>query len=393
MEWVLKFQKNILRYIFISLNSILFISFVSGQTIDNLQLQKEKIKSDIELASKLLEQTKIEKSTLNENLNLIINKIENRQKLISNYNSQKNIIELSISKADSSINLLVNDINNYKSEYCKLLYELYKRRNVYNALTYILSSVSFEQAFQRFRMMQEMNEYRKNQVVVLNQMNELLMIEKLNMLHLKEKLDQSINSIEQESDHLNKEKKVKEKYITSLKGKEKQLLTEINSKRKSEEIIESKIIEILNAISKDKSISYNVKGFEQNKGKLQWPVTGAIVVSSFGEHDHPIIKGLKVKNNGIDLKISNSVIVKSVYEGEVSRIVGIPGYNKAVILRHGQFLTVYANLIDVNVKLNQKITSGDTVGNIYTGEGENSGVLHFEIRNENQKLDPQQWLK
>jgi murein DD-endopeptidase MepM/ murein hydrolase activator NlpD len=357
-----------------------------------LKDERDKIQKDLLITSRLLERTKNESVALNENIGLINNRLDSRQKLVNSYLFQKKIIENNIVKTDSSINSLKHDINLYKKEYEDVLIELYKRRDKYEELAYILSSSSFNQAFQRYRLLQELNNYRKSQVIVLNRMNELLLIEKQNFLQLQDNLNESLSLLNNESEKLLNERREKEEYIKSLKGKEKQLIAEIDEKRKSQELLEKRITDIILS-SKSQSKGAEIKDFEKSKGLLVWPLQESIVISTFGEHEHPVIKGLKVKNNGIDIKVADKYSVTNIFEGEVSRVIGIPGYNKAVILRHGKYLTVYANLGNVEVKVGQLLKVGDVIGEVYSGDGDNNGILHFELWNENLKLDPLLWLK
>lgn len=392
MKLDLRFLKSILRLVIISyfFISSSYVSF--SQEIHKLQDERDKIQNDLLISTKLLEKTKNESFTLNQNIGLINNRLESRQKLVKSYLLQKKTIEGSIAKTDSSIKRLQYDIALYKSEYEDVLIELYKRRDKYEELAYVLSSHSFNQAFQRYRLLQELNNYRKNQVIVLNRMNELLFIEKQNLIKLKDSLNESLSLLNYESDKLIVEKREKEDYIKSLKGKEKQLITEIEQKRKSQELLEKRITDLITS-SKSASKGIEIKDFEKSKGLLTWPLKESIVISTFGEHEHPVIKGLKVKNNGIDIKVADNYSVTNIFEGEVSRVIGIPGYNKAVILRHGKYLTVYANLGNVEVKVGQVLKVGDIIGQVYSGEADNAGLLHFELWNENMKLDPLLWLK
>jgi len=392
MKSDLKFQKNILRLLLINFYLFVF-SYVSySQEVNKLQDERDKIQKDLILTSKLLENTKKESITINENIGLINNRIVSRQKLVNSYLLQKTIIEKNIAKTDSSISNLNHDIAIYKKDYENILIELYKRRDKYEELAYVLSSSSFNQAFHRYRLLQELNSYRKSQVIVLNRMNELLLIEKQNLEKLQYKLNESLNLLNDESQKLMIEKQEKENYIKSLKGKEKLLIAEIDQKRKSQELLEKRISDIISSATSSSKGS-DIKDFEKSKGVLEWPIQESVVISTFGEHEHPVIKGLKVKNNGIDIKVSNKNSIASVFKGEVTRVIGIPGYNKAVILRHGKYLTVYANLGNVDVKVGQILNVGDIIGQVYSGEGDNSGILHFELWNENSKLDPLLWLK
>jgi murein hydrolase activator len=366
---------------------------IVAQSVDNLRKERERLQQEISTANKLLQDNKLEQSSTEQNINLLLGQIQGRQKIIANINSEVSTIRARISESNSNIRKLELEMDKHKREYELLLLELYKRRGTSDVLSYLLSSDSFNQAFQRYRMLQELNSYRKNQVLVLRKTETMLLSERSNLMVLKSTLEERLKDISKENRLLADKKREHELYIGTLKGKEKTLHAEIQAKRKRDQVLEKQIVDIIASVTKDGRKVSEGKDFGKNKGLLDIPVRNGVIVSNFGEHDHPVLKGVKVKNNGIDLKISGSESVQSVFEGEVSRIVSIPGYNKAVIIRHGKYLSVYANLSDIVVKTGDIVTKNQTIGKVFTGPGDNSGTLHFEIWFENSKQNPEQWLK
>jgi murein hydrolase activator len=364
-----------------------------AQSVDNLRKERERLQQEITTANKLLQDNKMEQSSTEQNINLLLGQIQGRQKIIANINNEVSNIRKRISESNSNIRKLELEMDKHKREYELLLMELYKRRGNSDVLSYLLSSDSFNQAFQRYRMLQELNSYRKNQVLVLRKTETMLLSERSNLMVLKTTLEERFKDISKENKLLADKKKEHEIYISTLKGKEKALHAEIQAKRKRDQVLEKQIVDIIASVTKDGRKVTEGKDFGKNKGLLDTPVKNGVIVSNFGEHEHPVLRGVKVKNNGIDLKISGSELVQSVFEGEVSRIVSIPGYNKAVIIRHGKYLSVYANLSDIVVKTGDIVSKNQTIGKVFTGPGDNSGTLHFEIWFENSKQNPEQWLK
>lgn len=364
-----------------------------AQSVDNLRKERERLQQEITTANKLLQDNKMEQSSTEQNINLLLGQIQGRQKIIANINNEVSNIRKRISESNSNIRKLELEMDKHKREYELLLMELYKRRGNSDVLSYLLSSDSFNQAFQRYRMLQELNSYRKNQVLVLRKTETMLLSERSNLMVLKTTLEERFKDISKENKLLADKKKEHEIYISTLKGKEKSLHAEIQAKRKRDQVLEKQIVDIIASVTKDGRKVTEGKDFGKNKGLLDTPVKNGVIVSNFGEHEHPVLRGVKVKNNGIDLKISGSELVQSVFEGEVSRIVSIPGYNKAVIIRHGKYLSVYANLSDIVVKTGDIVSKNQTIGKVFTGPGDNSGTLHFEIWFENSKQNPEQWLK
>lgn len=380
------------RFILSNFLFFFFFAALSSQNIDALKNERLKLKNEIENASKLLSNNKLEQHEAVQVIGILSQQINNRQAIINGLSKEVSIFKERLKITEDSIVRLENEIVKNKMAYASLVEEMYKRRNSFDALSYVLGSSSFNQAFLRFRMIQEINDYRKRQVLLMEKNEQLLMFEKQALVKLKNELEVKLIEVKSENNLLSKQQKNKELYVLSLKGKEKQLNDEIKRKRKIEESLEEKILELIASASKSKTVTEG-SDISKFKGKLSKPIAQSIIVSSFGEHDHPFLKGVKVKNNGVDFKIVGSTSVKSVFKGEVSRVIGIPGYNKAVIVRHGGFFTVYANLSEVYVQQGQKVGSEAELGKAYSGDGENSNILHFEIWRENEKLDPQIWLK
>ena len=189
----------------------------------------------------------------------------------------------------------------------------------------------------------------------------------------------SLKMVQNEEAQLAQELTDRQQKVKLLKSQEAQLRKEAKEADKKAKELENKILALIREsakVTKGKIVSSVIK---DNKGRLPWPIDKGLLISQFGEHEHPVIKNLKVKNNGIDIQMGASNEVKSVFEGVVSRVIAIPGYNATVIIRHGSVLTVYSNLVNVSVRQDQKVVIGQKIGEIYQGEGKNNGVLHFEL--------------
>lgn len=372
---------------------VLISSYSWSQDLSKYNHEKERLTREIELTDKLLNETKVQQTNAIQSVVLLKSQISSRQQLIASYKTQINFVNNQISSSDSTISQMSRNIDISKLEYIQLIQDAYLRRHSFDFATYILSSESFNQAYQRYRMINEINSYRKAQVSLLSQSSLVLKAEREKLVYLKSQLNELLNNLTTQSVSLQREKNLVQKSISDLQGKEKKLLSELKAKKKQQEELENKIVELIRELSSSKSKSVPSSEFDKNKGKLIWPVSSGVVVSLFGEHEHPVLKGVMVKNNGVDFRVSSSGLASCVFAGEVSRVVAIPGYNKAVIVRHGKFLTVYANLAEVNVKTGQKLSTGDKVGSIFFGDGDNSGILHFEIWNESVKVNPSEWIK
>ncbi|MBN2519924.1 MAG: peptidoglycan DD-metalloendopeptidase family protein [Bacteroidales bacterium] len=378
------------KLFFILLFICVFISLKS-QNLSDLKALKEKLYNDIQVSNNLLKKAQNDQKTSLGKVKLLNAQIKARQDLINNYTLQILLLEDKVSSSDSSIIAIQDQIKSIKKEYEKLLLEAYKNRNSLNGTIYFFSAETFNQAFMRYRMIQELNNYRKSQILILKKSNNALDFQKSNLLKLKAEIKVLLNDVQSQYQSLAVIKQQQESNLNILKKKERQLIKEIKLKEKKQADLELKIVELIRQESS--KTKYSPSNFAKNRGKLNWPVKKGIIVSSFGKHPHPVLKGLMVNNNGLDIELSDDNNVYCIFDGEVSRVVAIPGYNTAVLVRHGKFLSVYANLSEVHVKSGTKIKEGSKIGKVFSDNDENSNILHFEIWEESKKIDPSFWLK
>ena len=212
-------------------------------------------------------------------------------------------------------------------------------------------------------MLKEYNKFRKNQGISIQKFTAELDVQKKELSLKKGEKHHLLADLNHEQESLKSSKKKVQEDVNSLKQKEKKIKNEIKDQQKALKKLEDDIMRLIKA-SKSDVIEFS--DFSSASGKLSWPVQG-LIISRFGEHQHPVLKYVKVNNNGVDIKSTNDVVVKTVYTGKVTRVVSIPGYNNAVIVRHGKYLSVYANLRSVNVSVGDQLKTQDVVGKIYEG--------------------------
>ncbi len=369
--------------------------FVHAQNskIDELRKQQEKYNVEISNAQKLLKKKGNSKKYYLSELNVLNSKIESQTKLIKTYQVEVNNINLLITKNQKLVNSLEGEITDIKESYKRLILEAYKQKNSnLNEFMILFSSSSFSEAYRRFILLKQYSEYRKNQAIILNKTKgeyDSIIVQNKTILQQKQA---SLSKLNEETEIITKNIDEKEKYIRKLRLEEDWLKDDIAKKTQASKNLENNIANILSEINRSKS-NLDFNNFNLAKGHLSWPIQGGVVTSYFGKHNHAVLKGVQVNNNGIDIAAPKDNLVKCVYEGTVSRVIAIPGYNKAVILRHGNYLTVYANLVVVFVKNGDKVKTNQNIGKIYTEGDSDQGVLHFEIWKENEKIDPLLWLQ
>ncbi|WP_052522055.1 murein hydrolase activator EnvC family protein [Saccharicrinis fermentans] len=367
---------------------------ISAQSTDveSLKKQREQYERDISNAKKLLKTKGNTRIAYLNDLKLINAQISAQKLVIASYKKEMEAITEQININKELTASLEEEISFLRDGYKNLILSAHKQMGSnYNEFMLVFSAKSFSEAYRRFHLMKQYASYRKKQGLVLidtKLRHDSIVRENEIILESKQKRYLALlNEIES----LKRSVSQKQKYIADLKKDEKWLRREILKKESATKKLQASIEKLIRESSSE--VGYSFSNFHSAKGKLNWPVENGIVTSSFGEHNHAVLKGVKIKNNGIDITASKENRVKCVYEGTVSRVIAIPGYNKAVIVRHGKYLTVYANLAKVDVKNDQVVKSNQSIGQIFADNEDKNGILHFEIWEESKKINPLEWLQ
>ncbi|HCQ28647.1 MAG TPA: peptidase M23 [Flavobacteriales bacterium] len=389
---------------------ILAFSVANAQSKKQLEQKKKKLQQEISYTNKLLKKAqKNRQASLNELIKLN-KKISTRQELVNTINHEIKILNLQIIQKQALIKSLENDLNNLKSEYANMIYAAYKHHNDYEKLAYIFSSKDFNQAYKRLKYLQQYAEYRKKQAQAIIETKEKLQKEVAELEQKKQEKQNLLLEKTEETNILSKEKTTQEKTITQLQQQERELRKKLKDAQRQARRLDDaiqKIIaeEIKKARENKKATSKGSKGFPMtpealklsnsfaaNKGKLPWPVEKGIITGKFGEQPHPVLKEVIVKNNGIDISTEKGADVRAVYNGEVSSVVIIPGAGKVVMVRHGEYLTVYSYLSEVYVKKGDKVTIKQPLGKLVKDSSKPDSKMHFEIWKGMTKLNPAYWI-
>jgi septal ring factor EnvC (AmiA/AmiB activator) len=318
-----------------------------------------------------------------------------------------NIYQELINNNTLVINIMNNDIEDIKKEYAELVRSAFRNKNAYDGLLLLLSADNANQAFRRHLYMKHYTAYRENQAEIISTIQEMLNQKKENLEQQKLIKLQLLTDIKKETQQLAQEKTQKNSEVQKLQKEQQSLRKKIQQQRDIEQQLEREIQKIIEEeANKNKVAGKPESGFEltpeqklvgdsfvQNKKRLPWPVERGVITEHFGINQHPVLSNVQTRNNGISISTEAGAKVRSVFNGEVSRVFGITGGNTAVIIRHGKYLTVYSNLREVTVKKGDKVSTKQTIGTIYTDSDDgNKSILKFQIWLENQKLNPEDWI-
>ena len=401
------FTNNIVKFVFY----LLILSFIDSSIAQDkkvLQSDKKKIEEEIEYSTKLLAETKKSRKTSLNQLVLLKKQIKDRERLLQTMQKQVQAVDETIKLDEEIIGDLNTDLKKLKDEYAQMVYFAYKNRNSYNQLMFIFAARDFNQAYKRLKYFQQYSEYRKIQSqLIVKTRDELELIIKQLETNKQEKM-QLLSSLIQEKEKLNQEKVMKSSTVQKLGKKEKQLLATIKQKEKASKKLQKEIEKIIAEeirLAAQKSGTKNTSSFaltpaelklsanfEMNKNKLPWPLERGVISEKFGEHPHPVLKNVTIQNKGVDFLTDKGAKARAVFEGEVTRVISIAGYNYVVMIRHGEFLTIYSNLVEVFVQKGDKITTGQEIGEVHSDTKEMKTELHFEMWKGKTLLNPSNWL-
>ena len=371
---------------------------LSAQDTSRQSEQKKRLEEEIEFINKQLKEilSKEKASTLQ--LTLISRKISNRKAIIEGIDKEIAEISRNINAKNHSIRTLQREIDTLESYYARLVRNTYKNRDTKVWFMYLFASESLGQGYRRFSYLKNLADVVNAQGVKIKEKQAQLEREKKELENMKKKAEATRAEREQEYKELLREETISRQVADNLAKSRKQQMRELERKRQQVEKLNREIESILSKAVKTQQkektpIDYTLSGmFEQNKGKLPWPVAKGVVIGKYGVHYHPVYKNLKLpENNGIDISTSRNAEVLCVFDGVVKQIIMMPGYNQCVLIQHGTYFTFYCKLKKVNVKTGDKVATGEPIG-ILNEEG-NTSELHFQIWKGTTKQNPAVWLR
>lgn len=370
-----------------------FAQKTKAQLEKEKQEQLEKIK-DVE---RIIDETVSKKKNSLGELNALSQRIQDQLGLIAVVKGEADLLDNDISENQDIISSLQRDLTQLKQEYAQMLFVAQKANNSATRLTFLFSADSFNQFMMRLQYMHQYGETRKQQIVEITRVQQTL-TDKVN--DLQKQLDEKNKLLAEgiaENKNLENLKSRQTSLVHTLETQEKKLRSDLENTKKAvaeldkliDKIIKEEIERSRNAKSENNTALSS--SFEENKSKFNWPVTG-FVSQHFGRQKHPVLKGVILQNDGINIQTKENEKVHCIFNGEVRAVAFIPTLGSSVIIKHGEYLTVYAGLKDVYVKMGQKVVTNQEIGTVLSN-GEGAPELRFQIRKNTTPLDPQDWLR
>lgn len=394
------------------------------QKKEQLQQQMKKLQDEIKLIEAAIKSNSAKKQkNMSEVLSLQA-KIKSRENLIGNINNQIGDLDQTIDRTAEEIAVKAAEVEKMKKEYASMLQKSYGNITLQNQTAFLLSSQSFYDALRRYNYLLKIADYRRGQAKAIQVSIDDLTVKKEVLEENKEQKETLLQKQTAQKAALETEKKEKDAAVAQLLEKEKKLRSTQAEKNKAaaqlnnriQAIIEDEIRQARKKAEEEarrsgittKSVPVK-KGttetmpltpaeqalsndFNNNKGKLPWPVVRGHVVSNFGKHEHPVLKGVLIENNGVDIKTETGADARAVFGGVVSSVFFLPTYQNCVMVKHGEFFTVYSGIETVTVKPNQTITTKQSLGKLHTDKNEDLTKVHLEIWKGKDKMDPASWL-
>jgi septal ring factor EnvC (AmiA/AmiB activator) len=390
-----------MRHLFLTA-LVVMISFfsLSAQTKTELEQKRNAALNEISYVDNMLKSTAKKKVESMNEIKIIGNKVNLRESVIRGMRDEINLVNDRIGMNTLAITMMESDLVDLKNDYARAVVNSYKSKKENPEVLYVLSAKDFNQGYKRLKYLQQITKFRRRE-------SETIMELKDQIQSTKERLENDLAKIsvlksreEQQKSLLQSEQEKKQQMVNSLSKKEKQLKKDLEEKREIAEKIEREIARMVEAERKKILKSDNTpeqkligENFSENKGRLPWPVEKGIITSQFGIQKHPVLKYVTENNIGIEITSMGSTVVRSIFKGEVVKVFPIKGANGTIIIRHGKYLSVYQNVVDLKVKQGDKVGTKQEIGSVFCDtENGNKAILKFMIFEEKEKLNPESWI-
>jgi murein hydrolase activator len=403
-------DKTLFRILFLLL--LLLPAYRTGlhaQSRKELEGKRQQLIREIAKANKKLEETRASRAEVMEVYLAVKAQVNNRRQLVNTLREEVGQTKAAIQDYSASMKVLNDDINRLREEYALMLRSAYRLTLQRSWLAIIFSSESINHAFRRRQYMRQYDRQRRRQASLIQESQRSL-AEKIAQLEGRKEDQERLMLAEQEQEALLRTAlQEQDQELKKLQASEQQQIKALEKREREHEqfneAIEKVIREEMAQKRKEERAAAGARpgkvattpppaantaggtSFRSNKGRLSWPIGSRTISRSFGPQPHPTLKGVTIPSNGIDISAAAGEEIKAVYEGKVVGVQYITGHQNMVMVQHGTYYTVYANLEAVQVSRGDQVKSGQVIGKL----GEEA--FHFEIWMEKQRLNPVEWLQ
>ena len=432
--------KRVLSIMLMAVVGAMALSSVSAQTVKSIKQQKAKTQREITETAKQIDKNKADTRRQLNQLNTITAEIGEQQRSIDALTKQLEEINAELQSVNDSIAANEARLQEMRDEYGKAIRKIHSHSSSLDKLLFVFQSASFHQALRRMRYLREFSAWQKRQSREIGEMQKRLEASRAHINALATTKSNNLKDQNLAKLTLEQKKRQQSDVVSKLKKEGKQLSSILAEKKKKAKALDEALDRLIEQerIAAEKArqkaeeerrkkgesqsdgkqrdakpekkeetkpktkpkapekVDVALSGsFESNKGKLPFPVTGKYkIVSHFGVNKHPELKYVTTDNGGIDIETQPGAVAHAIYEGKVSAIFRQEGFNTVVMIRHGSYLTIYVNLSEIYVRTGEKVKMNQNIGKIYSdSEDGNRTILHFEIRKEKTKLNPEQWMR
>jgi len=398
---------------------ILVGGHVHAQGRKDLEKKREALDKQIRTTTALIEQARKEQKVTQQQLQLLESQIQAREQLIRTMNGELRKVDERINEDQELVESLRKDLVTLKEEYARMVQFAYRNRSAYDRMSYLFAASSFQQAFKRSRYLSQIGQQRVRQAALIAETQAAIEARLAGLKEQREEKNRIVSMEQAEKQKLAADRNGQQSALVTLRKEEGRLKETQRKQQKQRNDLDAAIRKAIEeSVTKDTkpkpkggttgttsspakldiTLTPEAKelntDFEKNKGKLPWPVEKGVITSRYGKQAHPVLPGIVIENNGIDITTEKGSSVRAVFRGEVSSVIVIPGAGKAVIISHGAYRTVYSNLRDVTVAKGQKVDTKQVVGTVLTDD--NGSVAHIEIWKITSeglvKVDPALWI-
>lgn len=400
-----KFSGLLLCFIFLLLSA----GNLSAQTTrETLEKKRLELRNEIRRINELRSSNKQKERSVLSQVEDLDQQIRSTENLIKVTNQQANLLNNQISANTGKISRLREELEQLKEDYARMIEKSYKSKSSQSRIMFLLSSENFLQAYKRLQYMKQYTNYRKQQGDEIKARTEELQELNADLADQKEAKDALIAENRQTRIQLEKNRKAQQDLMQNFRSKEGEFAAQIRQKQQEINKIDAQIEKMIReSIAKSNEESGSTErnvyeltpaakalaaDFVKNKGRLPWPVRSGVVTSRFGRQPHPVVKSISINNNGVNIDTDSGGKARAVFNGTVSEVQVLKGANKAVMVRHGDYISIYDNLEKVYVKRGDVVNTGQELGAVATSRTSGKTTLHFLIYKNMQKMDPADWI-